>query len=52
MEIKKLIKSIKRKMVEGHDDFRNYYCIEKDDWNKLEDKVKRLSQDSGGKSVK
>jgi len=31
----KEIKSIERKMVEGHDDFKNYYCIEKEDWDKL-----------------
>ena len=34
METKE-IKSIERKMVEGHDDFRDYYFIEKKDWDKL-----------------
>ena len=32
---KELMIIIKRKMVEGHDDFSFDYCIHKEDWNKI-----------------
>jgi len=35
----KEIKSIERKMVRGHDDFRDYYCIEIEDWEKLKKRL-------------
>ena len=37
----KTLESVKRKMVKGHDDFTNYYCIHIDDWEKI---VKRRSK--------
>lgn len=33
--MKKILAKIKRKMVKGHDDFIEYYCISIDDWNKI-----------------
>jgi len=26
---------LKKHLIEGHDDFRNYFCIHKDKWEKL-----------------
>jgi len=31
----KLLKKIKRNMVKGHDDFKNYLCIHIDDWDAI-----------------
>ncbi len=35
---KKEIKAIERKAVEGYDDFKNYLCIHKEDWEKLKER--------------
>ncbi|MHA1302796.1 MAG: hypothetical protein ACTSPI_03730 [Candidatus Heimdallarchaeaceae archaeon] len=36
----KVLRSVKRKMVKGHDDFQNYYCIHIEDWRKILKKEK------------
>jgi hypothetical protein len=41
MDNKKLLDKIKRKMVQGHDDFSRCYCISIEDWDRIVEEINK-----------
>lgn len=36
-----IMHKIEKKMINGYDDFYNYYCISKKDWDEIKERVEK-----------